>query len=199
MLAGASVGLGLPLLVAARAADVVAGPRAVRLVTVGGKMLSGQWQAWADASLVPTVSGQVVIRLTGCPGLPRAAGCVYTKQPRVVYLKRNLQHPRGVMLHELGHVYDLTVLSNRDRGEFRRVMNRPHSQWWKGSIPLAGGSPRRTRGVRALFEDRVRRRVRDLRLRPDARAAPLGLRVDQARGARPDAAGAAARPGCRHG
>ncbi len=41
------------------------------------------------------------------------------------------------MLHELGHVYDLTVMSNRDRGAFRRIMRRPHAQWWKGKIPLA--------------------------------------------------------------
>jgi hypothetical protein len=41
------------------------------------------------------------------------------------------------VLHELGHVYDLTVMSNRDRGEFRRIMRWPHAQWWKGRLPLA--------------------------------------------------------------
>jgi len=124
------------MLLAARGAGL-AGPRAVKLVTGGGKRLSGQWQSWANASLVPTVTGQVVIQLTGCPGLPKAAGCVYTKQPRVVYLKPGLSHPRGVLLHELGHVYDLTVMSNTDRGQFRRIMGRPHAQWWTGRIPLA--------------------------------------------------------------
>jgi hypothetical protein len=136
VLAGLSVGLGLPLLRAARAAKL-AGPHAVRLVTPGGKRLTGQWQTWANASLVPTVAGKVVIKLTGCPGLPKAAGCVYTKDPRIVYLRPGMTHPRGVMLHELGHVYDLTVMSNTDRGEFRRIMRRPHAQWWKGKIPLA--------------------------------------------------------------
>jgi hypothetical protein len=109
----------------------------VRLVGANGKQLSGQWQPWANAALVPTVTGRVTLRLSGCPGLPRVAGCVYTRQPRVVYLKPGLKHPRGVMLHELGHVYDLTVLSNRDRGQFRRIMQRPHAQWWKGNTPLA--------------------------------------------------------------
>ncbi len=136
MLAGLAVGLGLPLLRAARGADV-AGRRAVLLVSSSGKRLSGQWQSWANASLVPTVGGQVTVRISGCPALPRAAGCVYTNQPRVVYLKAGLRHPRGVMLHELGHVYDLTVLSNSDRGQFRRIMKRPHAQWWKGNTPLA--------------------------------------------------------------
>ncbi len=136
MLAGLAVGLGLPLLRAARGADV-AGRQAVSLVTAGGARLSGQWQTWANASLMPTVAGRVTIRITGCPALPRAAGCVYTNQPRVVYLKPGLRQPRGVMLHELGHVYDLTVLSNSDRGQFRRIMKRPHAQWWKGNTPLA--------------------------------------------------------------
>jgi hypothetical protein len=136
VLAGLAVALGLPLLRAAHAAGV-AGPRAVRLVAFNGKRLSGEWQRWANASLVPTVAGQVTVRLSGCPGLPRVAGCVYTAQPRVVYLKPGIEQPRGVMLHELGHVYDLTVLSNRDRGQFRRIMRRPHARWWEGKTPLA--------------------------------------------------------------
>ena len=32
---------------------------------------------------------------------------MYTKNPRVIYLKRGLTHPRGVMLHELGHTVGL--------------------------------------------------------------------------------------------
>jgi hypothetical protein len=135
-LAGVTVALGLPLLRAAGAADPAA-TGAVRLVSSSGKRLSGQWQSWANASLIPTVKGRVMVKLSGCPGLPKAAGCVYTKQPRVIYLKQGLTHPRGVMLHELGHVYDLTVLSNRDRGAFRKLMRRPHAPWWTGKVPLA--------------------------------------------------------------
>jgi hypothetical protein len=136
VLAGLAVGLGLPLFRAAHAAGVAA-PRAVRLVDPAGKRISGHWQSWADAARGPTVTGHVTMRLTGCPGLPRVAGCVYTGQPRVVYLKPGIEQPRAVMLHELGHVYDLTVLSNRDRGQFRRIMRRPHARWWEGSTPLA--------------------------------------------------------------
>ena len=152
---------GLPLLRAAWGADP-AGPRAVRLVSASGKRLSGQWQAWANASLVPTVAGQVVIKLTGCPGLPKAAGCVYTRQPRVIYLKRGLTHPRGVMLHELGHVYDLTVLSNRDRGEFRQDHAQAARAVVEGQGPARRVVRRGVRVVRALLADRVGRRVRDL-------------------------------------
>ena len=29
------------------------------------------------------------------------------------------------------------MLSNRDRGEFCKIMRRPHSAWWTGKVPLA--------------------------------------------------------------
>ena len=40
-------------------------------------------------------------------------------------------------MHELGHLYDLRVLNNRDRGRFRRIMRARKRAWWKGEIPLA--------------------------------------------------------------
>jgi hypothetical protein len=116
---------------------VAGAAHAVELVTPAGKAPRGNWQSWADSALVPTVKGRVTIRRSGCPGFPRVAGCVYTKRPRVIYLKRGLQHPRSVMLHELGHVYDLTGLSNKDRGRFRKIMRQPRAKWWKGKRPLA--------------------------------------------------------------
>ena len=66
-----------------------------------------------------------------------AAGCVYTRRPRTVYLRPGLRDPRGVLLHELGHVYDLKVMNNRDRGVFRRIMRRGSAKWWRGAEPLA--------------------------------------------------------------
>ena len=158
LVAGVSVGLGLPMLRAARASNL-AGPHAVKLVTAGGKRLAGEWQGWANASLVPTVTGKVVINLTGCPELPNAAGCVYTKNPRVIYLKRGLAHPRGVMLHELGHVYDLTG----DERQRPRPVPAHHAPAARAVVE--GQDPARRvvrRGVlvvRALLEDRLRRRA----------------------------------------
>jgi hypothetical protein len=54
-----------------------------------------------------------------------------------VYIKPGLRHPRTVLLHELGHVYDLTVLSNRDRSAFKRIMRMPGRRWWSGKRPVA--------------------------------------------------------------
>jgi hypothetical protein len=62
---------------------------------------------------------------------------VYTKRPRVVYLKRGLPDARHVLLHELGHAFDLLVLRQADRVRFRAIMRRPAWQWWTGRTPLA--------------------------------------------------------------
>ena len=107
------------------------------LTRPGGRPLGDPWQRWADASLMPTVPGRVVVRLRGCPALPRAAGCVYRKRPRTIYLRRGLRGPRAVLLHELGHLFDLQVMNNRDRGRFRRIMHAGRRKWWAGRIPLA--------------------------------------------------------------
>jgi hypothetical protein len=123
---------------AASAAKARAAVGAVRLVTRRGRPLPGRWQSWADASLMPTVLGRVRVRLARCPARPSAAGCVYTSRPRTIWMRRGLRDPRGVLLHELGHVYDLRVLNNRDRGRFRRIVGRSAKRrWWRGSRPLA--------------------------------------------------------------
>jgi hypothetical protein len=110
----------------------------VQLVERRGAPLPGRWQSWADASLMPTVSGRVTIRLARCPDLPRAAGCVYTRRPRQVWLRSGAGDPRGALLHELGHVFDLLVMSNSDRAAVKRILRRPAEQpWWRGRVPVA--------------------------------------------------------------
>jgi hypothetical protein len=103
----------------------------------GGRTLQGAWQRWARASLMPTVRGRITLKLSGCPALPRAAGCIYRKRPRTIFMRAGLRRPRSVLLHELGHLYDLRVMNNGDRGRFRRIMRAPRRAWWKGKIPLA--------------------------------------------------------------
>ena len=110
---------------------------AVKLVTPRGKPLAAPWQPWADAALVPTVVGRVTVRRARCPARPSAAGCVYTRRPRTIWLRPGIDDPRGVLLHELGHVFDLTVMNDRDRGRFRRIMGRGSARWWRGRLPLA--------------------------------------------------------------
>ena len=109
----------------------------MKLVTPRGKALRGPWQRYADKALVPTVHGRVRVRVAALPGAPASAGCVYTRRPRTIFVRPGLRDPRGVLLHELGHVFDLTVMNNRDRGAFRRIMRRRAAKWWRGSEPLA--------------------------------------------------------------
>jgi hypothetical protein len=109
----------------------------VRLVAPGGVPLAGLWQAWADASRMPTPPGRITIRLARCPALPRSAGCVYTRRPRTIWLRPAAGDPRGTLLHELGHTFDLLVMSNRDRTGVKRIFHRSGRPWWKGRIPTA--------------------------------------------------------------
>jgi len=118
------------------AAPASGGPD-VSLTGPGGGSLHGWWERWARVSLMPTATGHITVRLTGCPALPRAAGCVYGKRPRTIYLRRGLRRPRSVLLHELGHLFDLRVMNNGDRERFRRVLGAHTRRWWAGKIPLA--------------------------------------------------------------
>src|SRR3954447_6461500 len=118
------------------AAPASGGPD-VSLRGPGGRPLHGSWERWARASLMPTVSGRVTVRLNGCPALPRAAGCVYRKRPRTIYLRAGVRRPRSVLLHELGHLFDLRVMNNHDRNRFRKILRAHKRRWWAGRIPLA--------------------------------------------------------------
>ena len=121
----------------APAAGKGAALRGVTLVAAARVTIPGRWQAWADASRMPTVKGRIRLRLARCPAMPRAAGCVYTRRPRTIWLRPTAGDPRGTLLHELGHTYDLLVLSNRDRAAVSRIFHRSRRAWWKGRIPTA--------------------------------------------------------------
>jgi hypothetical protein len=109
-----------------------------KLVRPDGRSLPKTWQRWVDRSLVPTVKGRVTVHTDGCPARPKAAGCVYNLRPKDIYLKRGVSRVRSVLLHELGHLFDLRVMNNSDRGRFRRILRQPKKRtWWKGTIPLA--------------------------------------------------------------
>jgi len=138
VIAGLLAGSGSPFSSPPASGKPMAARGGVRLAVTSGRLIHGRWQAWANASLVPTVRGRVTLRLTGCPGLPRAAGCVYASRPQMVYLRRDVRDPQAVLLHELGHVYDLAVLSDGDRASVRAIFGVPAGRkWWSGSTPLA--------------------------------------------------------------
>ena len=101
------------------------------------------------SSAMPTVGGRITLKLSGCPALPRAAGCVYRRRPRTIYVRAGLRHPRAVLPHELGHLYDLRVMNNSDRGRFRRIMRARKRAWCRAGSRSRSSSPRHTRSAPA--------------------------------------------------
>ena len=121
---------------AAESSGARAAKGAVKLVTPRGKPLRGRWQGWADRALVPTVTGRVRVRVRRCPARPKTAGCVYTRRPRTIYVRPRLRDPRGVLLHELGHVFDYRQLSAADRARLAVLLRAP--VWGDQQQPTIG-------------------------------------------------------------
>jgi hypothetical protein len=125
---------------AALLACVLAAPAQARrtvLVDEHGRPLHGQLSSWARQAKVPLPPGRVQIRHVACPMGLAFAGCVFTARPRVLYLKPGLHQTRRVFLHELGHVFDLTVLNARERRRFKRIVGIHRSGWFLGGLPPA--------------------------------------------------------------
>ena len=177
------VAMGAAAAEQASTAGAKASKGAVKLVTPKGRALRGPWQRFADRALVPTVHGRVRVRVQRCPARPASAGCVYTKRPRTLFVRPGLRDPRGVLLHELGHVFDLTVMNNRDRGAFRRIMRPPRGQVVARTGAARGAVRRGVLVVRPLREDRLDRALLELRVpahgapaQADLQARALGRR-----------------------
>jgi hypothetical protein len=119
---------------------VVAAPalgRAPLVVDHEGRAVRGKLHAWIHRAKVPLPSGRIQIRRMPCPLNPLLGGCVYTKRPRVVYMRPGLNEPRRILYHELGHVFDLTVLNMRERARFKRIVGIRRPGWFEGALPPA--------------------------------------------------------------
>jgi len=131
--------LALALAVAAAGTALAPGADAARplkLVKPGGGALGEPFAGWAREAHVPLPRGRVRVSLAGCPRRPDLVGCVVIRRPRTIHLRREARRPRWVFLHELGHVFDLTVMRPRDRRAFKRAQGRPRAAWWRGGHPL---------------------------------------------------------------
>jgi hypothetical protein len=125
---------------AALALCVFAAPVSARrtvLVDEQGRPVRGQLAKWARQAKVPLPSGRIQVRRTLCPMGTTLAGCVLFARPRVLYVKTDLRETRRTFLHELGHVFDLTVLNARERRRFKRIVGVRRSGWFLGGLPPA--------------------------------------------------------------
>jgi hypothetical protein len=121
-------------------AAVLAAPAAGRMPVVvdqSGKPVRGKLHAWLRRAKVPLPGGRIQVRRLPCPLDASLAGCVYTARPRIVYMRANLHEPRRIVYHELGHVFDLTVLNMRERARFKRIVGIRRSGWFRGDLPPA--------------------------------------------------------------
>jgi hypothetical protein len=103
------------------------------LIGPKGKEIFGKRHRWLHQSRMPLVGGRVQLIIGACPGVPRFAGCVFTRRPRRIYLRRDARSPKSVLYHELGHTFDLTLLRHRDRRALRRILHLGRRGWFAGS------------------------------------------------------------------
>jgi hypothetical protein len=86
------------------------------------------YQSWADQSLVPTPAGTVVVHLEPCPNAPAwAAGCAVPEQ-RTIYLGPTAR-TKDRFLHELGHIFDATTMTDPLREAFEDIIRFRGTAW----------------------------------------------------------------------
>ena len=114
-----SLGIVLALLL-----TIAPAATATTLTTPDGTVRPQPFQGWVDAAAVPTPPGVVTVHLAGCPGGPAwAGGCVDTLA-RAIHLGED-GRDRTTLLHELGHVFDATVMGDAARRRFQALIGRP--------------------------------------------------------------------------
>jgi hypothetical protein len=138
-----------------------------------GRPVRGQLHAWMHQAKVPLVRGRIVIRRALCPSAPALAGCVFPARPRILWLSPSLFEPRRLLYHELGHVFDLLVLNQRERRRFKRIAGIRRRGWFHGGLPPA-----------EWFADGYASCAVRLRLRRAVRPTPYGYSPSPRRHAR---------------
>jgi hypothetical protein len=110
--------------------------RTTTLVDGDGRAVHGSFARWIRAARAPLAGGRIQLVRGACPGAPQFVACVQTWRPRRIYMSRSARPARMVLYHELGHVFDLQVLSRSARRDFRRILHLRRA-WFRGSVPPA--------------------------------------------------------------
>lgn len=82
-------------------------------------------QEWANTAKVPTPDATVRLIVTACPYSPyspeeHATGCAL---PGTIWMdEAAITNPRNVFLHELGHEYDFSNLTDDQRDRFKALL-----------------------------------------------------------------------------
>jgi hypothetical protein len=109
--------------------------KAPRLIDRHGKQIHGRPAKWLQQSRMPLVGGRIRLIIGNCPHRPAFAGCVFSRNPRRLYLNMHSKNPKSVLYHELGHTFDFELLRRSDRKKFKRVMHLRKPGWFAGKGP----------------------------------------------------------------
>ncbi len=117
----------LVAVVGALASLVVASSAAA--LTVEGA--TDPWQAWTY-SHVPAPPGVVTVHEGACPDRPTAAGCAKSDDIWVRDIGEGAAFNRYTFLHEVGHIFDYRVMTERARDAFRALVGDPRP--WRSEV-----------------------------------------------------------------
>ena len=102
------------------------------LIGKDGEQIHGKRHRWLHQSKMPLVKGRLQLITGACPGRPSFAGCIFLRQPRRLYMRAGAPNPQGIIYHELGHSFDLTLLRPRGRRAFKRTLKLSGGGWFSG-------------------------------------------------------------------
>jgi hypothetical protein len=134
---------------------LLAGPAAAStLVLADGTQRPQPYQGWVDAAHVPTPPGAVTLRVAPCPVAQSAGGCVLRGRHEIFLSPAS--RDRRTLLHELGHIFDQTVMTPAARARFRALVGR-RGAW----AAVAGGDSAEEQFAEAYALCAQRRRLSD--------------------------------------
>jgi len=96
---------------------------ATTLVNPDGTPAPAKYQTWLKQAKVPTPDGTVKLALAPCPNGPAWAGGCADLQNRTIYLGPGARD-KGRFYHELGHIFDATMMSEGLRTKFEAIIHK---------------------------------------------------------------------------
>src|SRR3954466_6269256 len=111
VLSGALLALALSLAFASPPAH------ALKLLSASNNPEVARFQTWVDAAAMPTPPLSLYVVLDSCP-VAISDGCIVHEPQATVYLGSFVQD-RPTLLHEVGHAFDATEMTDADRAAFQ--------------------------------------------------------------------------------
>ena len=94
---------------------------ALQLLSTDHSAEVARFQTWVDASAMPTPPVSLNVVLESCP-VAISDGCIVGEPRATVYLGSFVQD-RPTLLHEVGHAFDATEMTDADRAAFQALFH----------------------------------------------------------------------------